>query len=143
MRDPKTGMFPKGNGSGRGGPAEGHGWGGPPKGASTSRIKPGDPDGIQAMSNDPDVIARAELRREKVLQMYEAIVDDVRQQAMIRIVAGDKLLNRIEGLPVARNLNTNVGDPSLLTDAELAAIAAAGRAAPVAPDTEQPGDAVH
>ena len=142
MRDPKTGRFPKGNGPGRGGPAKGHGWGGPPKGASTSRIKPGDPEGIQALSNDAEIKACAAARAEALLDhLFHLAMKADRQET--QLAASVAYLNRVEGMPVARNINRTVGDASQMTDDELAAIAAAGRAAPVAPDTEQPGDAVH
>ncbi len=135
VRDPKTGRFPKGNGSGRGGPAKGHGWGGPPKGASNTRIKPGDPEGIQALSNDAEIKARAAARTEALLDhLFHLSLKAQREET--QLAASVAYLNRVEGMPVARTLNTNVSDPSLLSDAELAAIAAAGRAAPVAPDTE-------
>jgi hypothetical protein len=47
---------------------------------------------------------------------------------MTRVTAADKLLNRIEGLPVARNLNINgsAEDLARLTDADLARIVAEG-----------------
>ena len=135
-RDPKTGRFPKGNGAG---------WGGPAKGASASRIRKGDPDGIQRMSNDRDVKARQDERREKVLRLYEDVVDDPKQPVMARLVAGDKLLDRIEGKAIGRNIQANVSDPSQLSDADLAAIASSGRAAPAeAPDDPpEPGGVVH
>lgn len=139
MRDPKTGRFPKGNGAG---------WGGPAKGASTSRIKPGDPDGIRTMNRGKEVQAE---RREKVLRMYEEIVDDPEQPVMARITAGDKLLDRIDGKPMQTNLNLNRDDVSRLSDAELeaeiarlereAAGAAAGEAKPG--DPVEPGGVVH
>ena len=133
MRDPRTGRFPKGNGSGRGGP---------PKGASTTRIKPGDPDGIQALSNDAEIKARAAARAEALLDhLFHLSLKAQREET--QLAASVAYLNRVEGMPVARNINQTVGDASQMTDDELAAIAAAGHAAPVAPDTEQPGDAVH
>ena len=142
MRDPKIGRFPKGNGSGRGGPAKGHGWGGPPKGASTTRIKLGDPEGIQALSNDAEIKARAAARAETLLDhLFHLAMKGEREET--QLAASVAYLNRVEGMPVARNLNQTVGDASQMTDDELAAIAAAGRAAPVAPDTEQPGDAAY
>ncbi|HYI84456.1 MAG TPA: hypothetical protein VEX11_14755 [Acetobacteraceae bacterium] len=119
-RDPKTGRFPKG----RGGPPSGEGWGGPAKGASSSRFRKGDPAPVLRTKAVSD---RAAECREKVLGMYEEMVDDASMHPMVRLTAGDKLLDRLEGKPVAVNVNHNLGDPSRLSDAELAAIAASGR----------------
>lgn len=119
---------------------------GPAKGASASRIKPGDPDGIQAMSNDQAIKSRAADRREKVMQLYEDVVDDKRAPVMARLVAGDKLLDRIDGRPVALNINHNLSNPAQLSDDELVAIAAGGRReapAEATPDPAEPGDVVH
>ena len=98
--------FPKG----RGGPAKGPGWGGPAKGASTSRIKPGDPDGITALRHDPDNLAVKAERRRKALQFYEDVLDDPSQHTQNRLVAADKLLDRIEGKPLARQDVTTKGE---------------------------------
>lgn len=123
-RDPKTGRFPKGNGAG------GKGWGGPAKGASTSRIEHGDPAGITRTNRGRDI---QEVRREKVLNLYESVVDDPKQPVMARITAGDKLLDRIDGKPVQTNVNLNKDDLDGLSDAELAAELARQRAAGTAP----------
>lgn len=144
-RDPRTGRFPKGNGAGRGGEAKGEGlgegWGGPATGCSRPDLTAE----VQRMSNDADARARADLRREKVLAMYEHYVNDTAAHPMVRIAAGDKLLDRIEGKPIARNVHASVSDPSQLSDADLAAIAAGGRPSPSTPegDSPEPGTLVH
>ena len=88
----------------------GAGWGGPARGASSSRIKPGDPDGIQAMVNDPDVKALADARRLKVMAFYERVVDDEAETTPNRLNAGDKLLDRIDGKPMQRQDVTSKGE---------------------------------
>lgn len=121
----------KGPGKGAG---QGDGWGGPAKGASKSRILPGDPDGIQPMSNDPRIAARGKERlgvlRDKI---FELALTAEREET--QLAAANAYLNREEGTPVQRVVTASVTDPSLLTDAELAAIAAAGsRGALAAPE---------
>lgn len=126
-RDPKTGRFPPGNGAGKG-----DGWGGPAKGAGGPPIKPGDPDGIQAMSNDPEVKAKAADRAEELKDhLYKLALKAERQET--QLAATVAYLNRAEGMPIARTVTATVADPNSLTDAELAAIAAGGRTAADAP----------
>ena len=135
---------PVGNGPGRGGPAKGAGWGGPARGASTSRIKPGDPDGIQAMSNTPDIKARQAAKAEAVREhLYTLALKAERQET--QLAASVAYLNRIEGAPMQRAVIANVSDPSTLTDADLAAIAAGSRpaAAPAQDDPAGPEGVVH
>lgn len=83
-------------------PPKGAGWGGPAKGASRSRIRPGDPDGIQRMSNDPEVKAR---QAERVALLHEHLyglaTEADRQET--QLAATIAYLDRIEGKPVARN----------------------------------------
>ena len=109
-------------------PAGGTGWGGQAKGASTSRIKPGDLDGIQAMSHDSTIKARNDAWRESVLLMYAGYVDDGQAPPMIRIAAGDKLLDRIDGKPVATQITAVMDEFDTLTDEQLHARAARLRA---------------
>jgi hypothetical protein len=133
---------PVGNGAGHGGPAKGAGWGGPAKGASTSRIRPGDPDGIQRMSHDPDIRRRQAERVEQVREhLYGLALGAERQET--QLAASVAYLNRIEGTPLQRAVVANVTDPSKLTDADLAAIAAgSGPAAAAAPDDPAGPDGV-
>jgi len=117
----------KGKGKGPGhGAGSGDGWGGSAKGASTSRIVPGDPDGIQAMSNDPRILARGKERlsvlRDKI---YELALSAEREET--QLAAANSYLNREEGTPVQRVVTASVTDPSQMTDAELAAYIAEGR----------------
>ncbi len=108
-----------GNGAGKG-----DGWGGSAKGASASRIKPGDPDGIQAMRNDAEVLARRAAR----LEATEDTIFDLSQGATreeTRLSAAIAYRNQFLGMPTQRQelslRNVNADD---LTDDELAAIAA-------------------
>lgn len=111
---------PKGNGPG---------WGGPAKGASTSRIRKGDPDGIQRMSNDPDVKARAQQRIEALKDhLYGLATGADRQET--QLAAAVAYLNRVEGMPIARTVTATVADPNSLTDADLADIIRRGSADP-------------
>jgi hypothetical protein len=104
----------------------GQGWGGPAKGASASRIVPGDPEGIQTMSNDPRVLAKGRERlgvlRDKI---FELALSAEREET--QLAAANSYLNREEGTPVQRVVTASVTDPSQLTDDELAAIDASGR----------------
>jgi hypothetical protein len=125
-------------GKGIGGPAKGAGkgagWGGPAKGASTSRIVPGDPDGIQSMSNDPRILARGRVRLEHLRdRLYEMSFNAEREETQLAAI--NAYLNREEGTPVQRVVTASVTDPSQLTDEDLAAIAASGsRGALAAPE---------
>jgi hypothetical protein len=104
----------------------GDAWGGPAKGASTSRIVPGDPDGIQPMSNDPRILARGRVRLDHLRdKIYELALSAEREET--QLAAANSYLNREEGTPVQRVVTASVTDPSQLTDDELAAIAASGR----------------
>lgn len=109
----------------------GDSWGGPAKGASTSRILPGDPDAIQKLSNNPLVLAgreqRLRLLRDKIFTLALTA-----EREETQLAAANSYLNREEGTPVQRVVTASVTDPSQLTDAELAAIAAAGSAGALA-----------
>jgi hypothetical protein len=82
---------PKGSGI----PAKGAGWGGPAKGASTSRIKPGDPDGIRPLRWDADNIAA----KEEVAAQMRGVLHQVAlagENEHARIAAAGRLLDHIE-----------------------------------------------
>lgn len=94
-------------------PPKGAGWGGPAKGASRSRIQPGDPDGIQKMSNDPEIKARQAERAAKLHDMiYNLAMGEDLEGSPIpqgelrhetRLAAATAYLDRVEGKPVARS----------------------------------------
>ncbi len=106
-RDPRTGRFPKGNGPGRG--SRGDGWGGPAKGASASRIRRGDPGGIQAMSNDAEIKARQAERAEELKDhLYHLALKAERQET--QLAATVACLDRIEGKPLQRQDVTSAGE---------------------------------
>jgi hypothetical protein len=116
----------KGVGGKANGAGAGEGWGGPPKGASATRIVPGDPDGIQSMSNDPRILARGRIRLDHLRdKIYELALSAEREET--QLAAANSYLNREEGTPVQRVVTASVTDPSQLTDEDLAAIAASGR----------------
>lgn len=111
-------MTRKGTGAGRGGPAKGSGWGGPAKGASASRILPGDPDGIQAMSNDARVKALRERRITALKDKLENLAFHA-QREETQLAAAVALLNREEGLPVARQISATVDDAAKVLRIEI------------------------
>ena len=67
------------------------------------------------------------------------ICADAGAPAAARVSAATSLLDRAWGKPIARNVNATVVDPRQLSDAELEAIIAEGRAAPAeaAEDAEE------
>ena len=94
-------------------PPKGEGWGGPAKGASTSRIKPGDPDGIQAMSNDFDVRQASKALREYIKPHMLALLDKQLELAQgndnLALQATQALLNRVDP-PQTRQDVTSKGE---------------------------------
>ena len=85
--------MPRRKGSGI--PAKGPGWGGPARGASTSRIKPGDPDGISALSRDPAYMAD----KAKVAERMRGVLHDIAigsDNEHARVAAAAKLLENID-----------------------------------------------
>ena len=96
---------PKGSGI----PAKGKGWGGQARGASASRIKPGDPDGIAARAHDPAVIADKAVAAEQMRNvLYGIALTGENDHA--RIAAADKLLDRLDGKAVQRQDVTSGGE---------------------------------
>lgn len=82
-------------------PSKGDGWGGPAKGASRSRIEPGDPEGIQRMSNDPEVKARQAERTARLHDhLYNLALEAQREET--QLAATIAFLDRAEGKPVSR-----------------------------------------
>jgi hypothetical protein len=92
---------PVGNGAGHGGPAKGAGWGGPARGASTSRIEPGDPDGITSMRHDPDVLARRARQADELHERLFALATAAERQET-QLAATIAFLDRVEGKAIAR-----------------------------------------
>lgn len=123
-RHVNRGRANRGTGEGRGGPAAGAGrgdpWGGPARGASGSRILPGDPDGIQRMSNDPDIKARNAARNAELKDhLYDLAKHADRQETQLSATMA--WLDRDEGKPISRNVSATVDDVSKLSDLELTA----------------------
>src|SRR4051812_2941486 len=101
-------------------PAGGAGWGGPARGASSSRIKRGDPDGIRALRHDPErMTAKVQRSAELENTLYEVALHGATE--MLRIAAASKLLDRLEGRSVARTVSTSADAAALksLSDVEL------------------------
>jgi hypothetical protein len=87
---------------------------------------PGDPEGIQTMSNDPRILARGRVRLDHLRdKIYELALSAEREET--QLAAANAYLNREEGTPVQRVVTASVTDPSQLTDEDLAAIASTGR----------------
>jgi hypothetical protein len=119
-RDAK-GRFPRGNGAGKGQ------WGGPAKGASTSRLAPaGDDysDAIRALARDP---AHAESKaplRELVFRTWVDVAT-ASDNDSARVAAAEKIADRLDGKAVQRqDIKLRNVNPDEMTDEELAAIAA-------------------
>ncbi len=79
------------------------------------------------------------------MQTLAAVCGDPKAPPAARVAASTALLDRGWGKPVARHVHAAVADPAQLSDAELVAIIAEGRAALAAPaeDADEPGDVVH
>ena len=152
---------PRNPGSGKppcNGPATGAGWGGPARGAgngnSRSVITPENTADLAALHGTPEVEAKRARRiatAEELKGVLSEIALDGDAPHLARIQAADKMLNRIEGMPVQRNLNINADADRSPDDiaSELDAIrtrrarvaVGAGAVAPGVP--EQPGRLVH
>lgn len=115
-----------------GGPGRGHkrkigngpGWGGPAKGAGSSR--PSLPlIGIDRDHATPEAKSmgrkEADARSEEMRELYYSVAKNTAEPTMVRLFAADKLLDRIEGKAVATNVNVNANNLAALSDAELAA----------------------
>lgn len=83
------------------GPARGAGYGGPAQGAGNPSEKHTFAEGNQARAIMPWNSRRAELG-EKAMALWERVLDDPEETTQNQIVAADKIMNRVDGLPVAR-----------------------------------------
>jgi hypothetical protein len=96
-----------------GGVGRGPGWGGPARGASSSRITQGDPDGIQAMSNTPEVRQAGEALRAYIKPHMLVLLDKQLELAKghdpLALQATQALLNRIDP-PQSRQDVTSKGE---------------------------------
>jgi hypothetical protein len=101
-------------------PSQGPGWGGPAKGMNGTKgighggPARGVPGPIPTTSRRARKIANAEECMEKMTELMNQ-----KRFPFLSLQAADKLLNRLEGLPVARNLNINADAAANLSDAEL------------------------
>ena len=66
-------------------------------------------DAIRALARDPEHKASLIVVREGVMQTWANVMIEGEQETA-RIQAGEKLLNRLEGTPVARNVNADGGN---------------------------------
>lgn len=115
------------SGTRRGNGGMGVGWGGPANGPGSSA-----PSFVDSLENriggvaplDPQVRQSKAEREARRLEQAEAVKDEIYRIATKgvreadRVNAGVAFLNRVEGMPVARNLNLN-GELFDLTDDEL------------------------
>ncbi len=115
------------SGTRRGNGGMGVGWGGPANGPGSSA--PSFSDSLEnriggVAPADPQVRQSKAEREAKRLEQAEAVKDEIYRIATKgareadRVNAGVAFLNRVEGMPVARNLNLN-GELFDLTDDEL------------------------
>lgn len=80
-------------------PSMGDGWGGPAKGASTTKGRVAE---FQPMSNDPEIKARRAAQAEQLHEhLYELATQADRQET--QLAATVAFLDRVEGKPVARS----------------------------------------
>ena len=103
-RDAK-GKFPKRPHAPRGG----DGWGDAPKGAgSQAERAPSFEDGNQlGRIATPEVRRAANEDREEALAFYRSVMRDRSEGGTCRVAAADRLMDRVDGKPVARVLNLN------------------------------------
>ena len=100
-------MARRGNGAGHGGPATGKGWGGParPGNGSPGMLIPGG-----ATKAARETAAEKEARRAEQADRMRDILADIAENGehdQVRIMAISAFLDRVEGRPVARNLNVD------------------------------------
>lgn len=150
-----SGTRPKGQGPGWGGPAKGAGVGGPavPFTADSPLLHtmPGGP-GVLGAVGDPvkklnreEKAAITERRADAAWARMDDMVGDPTHPS--HYLAVRETLNRVDGMPVARNINLTVNDMSALSDADLDAEIArlaraeggAGHGAEGAASAELPG----
>jgi len=143
------------NGPGYGGPAKGAGWGREKSGSVRQELKPFGPDNpAPPRHRTPEELAARKLelagRVDEYLDMWHEIACNRKEYTGNRMAAMEKAANRIEGTPVARNVNVNTDDVSHLSDDELRAeleriSRAAGQAAAgnEAPGSEERSPSVH
>lgn len=137
-------------------PPGGPGWGGPAKGASTSRY---------SADNPPDnkgAVVKGKIKAEALRMLLEGdipevastwreVMKDKNQPGMTRLAAGEKIVERVLGKVEQVNVNRNTNDLSSLSDDELDAELARREGTPTgaaegagsAPDTAEPDDLVH
>jgi len=123
-RSPTSGTR-KGNGDGWGGPANGPGWGGPAKGASIKPKRPalgtpGPGRGHYSVAGE-ERRERKERLAEEMCELYYTFAHDPEQPTMVRLSAATHLLNRIDGLAVAKVVTSEADDLSMMTVEELEA----------------------
>ena len=88
------------------------GWGGPAKGKGNGAPSNFRPDRNSSHDKPPSIrYAKAEARKERLAALEEImwmIASNPKGRDVDRIKAAEALANRIDGMPVARNINTNV-----------------------------------
>lgn len=105
-----------GNGAGWGGPAKGPGNGSP----RHKFTAPGPGRGRYSIEGEIRS-ARRERHAEEMLELYYALAHDPEESATIRLTAATHLLNRIDGLPVAKVVTAETDPYSMMSDEDLVA----------------------
>jgi len=97
-------------------PSTGPGWGGDKKGSGNHKAGPGRP--RKGSERQKEIYARKVASREDLYLMLTQLAEEAEWETT-RLHAINALLNRIEGQPVAKNLNVAFGHVANMTDEEL------------------------
>lgn len=97
-------------------PAMGEGYGGPASGLGKDLSDPS-----THVPVTRDRIADKAATRARMRAMYERFADDEALNPVVRMMAADKLLDRLEGKPANLNVNLDADDLDRLSDADLRA----------------------
>jgi hypothetical protein len=126
----------RGNGAGHG-PGKGQGWGGPAKGAASSRFVKGEMHPMQGQDRAPPVAAAREERLALLREnLWNLAFTAERQET--QLAATTAYLDREEGKPMQRQeVKFRTVNPDDLTDDELAAIATGRGLAAAGPEGDQ------
>jgi hypothetical protein len=128
----------------RGGPASGPGWGGAANGSGSGRqFDASAAEAARALNDDPLTIkmrARrkrtAAERRARMREILEDVAEDSEYDS-VRVVAADKLLDRLEGKARQFNVNLDLTNLDGLSDEQLLVIASGGGSEAAAPEGDQ------
>ena len=152
---------PKNPGSGKApynGPSRGAGWGGEANGPGTGGAARGSDNPPNIPFKEGNMLggkpgawaAKKRARQEKAMEVLETAMDKG-ETWTVKVMAADKMLDRVEGKAIARNVNVRTDDIANLSDIELAAeqarldaaLAAIEAGSPAAGGEDGSDDVVH